>query len=80
MEWRPIGSAPRDGTAVLLTVNGLTLPGYWREQDEDAVRLDRAAGGWFGWTPIWVSEFALAAPTHWMPLPAPPGQPLPGGE
>lgn len=58
-EWRPIDTAPRDGTQVLLTGVGLDrwistgrwVNGHWYDDD---------GPGW------------LANVTHWMPLPAPP--------
>lgn len=64
-EWRPIETAPRDGTEVLgygtLHVNGVDdgeTPGihvtFWRECCWYSIAL----GGW--------------EPSHWMPLPPPP--------
>jgi hypothetical protein len=63
--WRPIETAPKDGTAVLLFrqldgSDGYWLVGWWQEAD----------AGWF-----WGSHKLLReamAPTHWMPLPTPP--------
>lgn len=76
-EWRPIGTAPKDGSFVLLCMPGERQPvmGYWE------------AWGWHYWTGENVSLEGFgdgwgvvdrrfpepAGPTHWMPLP-----PLPG--
>jgi hypothetical protein len=62
--WRPIETAPTDGTNVLLW-----WP-FWCK--------GRPTIGWFGYHGIqqWVAPEALEGdgdgPTHWMPLPSPP--------
>jgi hypothetical protein len=62
--WRPIATAPTDGTNVLLW-----WP-FWCK--------NRPTIGWFGYKGIqqWIAPEALEGdgdgPTHWMPLPAPP--------
>lgn len=59
-EWQPIETAPRDGTDVLLYLDGRMpcVAGYFRD----------------GWYSFDAPEKALGffAPTHWMPLPSPP--------
>jgi len=68
MEWQPIETAPRDGTPVLIWLDdeGFCVKGIWRRPpgcDE------------FMW---WIPEMDAGGfhePSHWMPLPAPPGQP-----
>lgn len=57
--WRPIESAPRDGSAVLLFHH---MPGRG-----DYVWLDK----WDGQDRAWMTA-PRAAPTHWMPVPPPP--------
>lgn len=57
-EWRPIESAPRDGTPVI--VSGLVCgrgPGRWLERNASYLN-----GFWYG-------EYSaqLSPPTHWMP-------------
>jgi hypothetical protein len=63
-EWRPIETAPKDGSDVLL---------YCRcQHDGRAYAPDRNVGWWepaAGW---WHARDGLIEPTHWMPLPAPP--------
>lgn len=59
-EWRPIESAPRDGTPIL----GF-MPSYYQGKGGQSVIL------WLHGK--WMDNRAWATiPTHWMPLPAPP--------
>jgi hypothetical protein len=64
--WQPIGTAPRDGTLILIwpSKRSRNLAGvdtaYWHQPGNPS-----AVG-------FWVSRYA-ARPTHWMPLPDPPG-------
>ena len=71
-EWRPIKTAPKDGTIVLVypgTWKGMTAsPARW-DEDKFAKRI----------RPFWyrIDAFARAdsrgnQPTHWMPMPQPP--------
>ena len=65
-DWQPIETAPKDGTHVLLgwaVGVGLVLSGYWPD--------------WRGrkaWVTCVGQYQGSAAPTHWMPLPPPPGE------
>lgn len=68
MEWQPIETAPKDGTAILIWdtyVHDLSMPvvGSWVENTD--------YGGEFEWE-HWKSGGVLYNPTHWMPLPTPP--------
>ena len=57
--WRPISTAPRDGTEVLADTSGLGLVVvYW---DDDESQWGTGLG-----------YLERGAPTHWMPLPPPP--------
>lgn len=69
-EWQPIETAPRDGSEILLWVGRA-----WNG------RLPFVGSYWFGneTKGFWMNEFYNGgqvpnfAPTHWRPLPAPPG-------
>jgi hypothetical protein len=70
-DWRPIETAPKDGTWVLLyQADGLTLPvsmgNYYREEErgEDGRFL---SGGWLLFEVDGLPSYG--DPTHWMPLP-----------
>ncbi len=65
--WRPIETAPKDGTRVLV----------WRPRESgdhiahagvDHWRDDNAGGG----SGSWYRSRRYQQPTHWMPLPTPP--------
>lgn len=63
-EWKPIETAPKDGSAVLLWADVKTWTG-----EEVPVT------GWFTIGSCkWVSHGDWLKPTHWMPLPAPPAK------
>lgn len=70
-EWRPIETAPKDGTRVLLAkfvghpVHPTAL--WW-------ATLGHWSAKWNNWNDN-VEPAGLAGPTHWMPLPAPASQP-----
>jgi len=78
-EWRPISTAPKDGTTIMVfkftppawSVIGLA---FWFGQG--------AISGWMSYgLPVLDGEpqtLGLAHPTHWMPLPAPPVSPAQG--
>jgi hypothetical protein len=60
--WRPIGSAPKDGTEILALCRAPARTGAYYE----AVRYLSDA-------PCWVTrEGWMRDPTHWMPLPPEP--------
>jgi hypothetical protein len=60
-EWQPIKSAPKDRSAILL-------------YEDENTGLGTFVGYFTGvqWLPLTGSSLWEAAPTHWMPLPAPP--------
>lgn len=63
-EWQPISTAPRDGSDILA---------YQRVADKDRIltmRYDRT-GKTFCTN---VHSFVAFDPSHWMPLPKPPGE------
>ena len=63
--WQPIETADKKADVLLLYLDGSgVLPGYW--DDERNCWLACETSGLYGG--MW-----HATPTHWMPLPAPPG-------
>lgn len=67
-DWRPIETAPRDGSKILLVYMSerggpVYQIGYWH----NATSRDGITG--------WYGLGGLAGGTHWMPLPAPPEEP-----
>ena len=74
-EWKPIETAPKDGTVVLLFVGrGVMIDftrtayvGSWREGGVGEPQQD-----YIGWRALCCGRWH--APTHWQPLPAPPEQ------
>ena len=68
--WQPIETAPKDGTRIIVAkqsgyVMAWASSAYWFErQYKDREKYS-------GWTDGFDT---LATPTHWMPLPAPPGE------
>ena len=75
--WRGIGSAPKDGTVVLLykqnerMVGEYTLAGYWGEWAGLCDGWIACAGKPLGYYSN-CAESSQGYPTHWQPLPAPP--------
>lgn len=66
-DWKPIDTAPRDGTAILVFVPskfdaGSVLPAAWADDDEE----------WQTVGCVYPDESYDVHPTHWMPIPAPP--------
>jgi hypothetical protein len=67
MEWQLIETAPKDGTSVLLS-DGKKITLAWFEEYgvfTDLLDIDED-------TQEYVPQPLSFAPTHWMPLPAPP--------
>jgi len=67
MNWQPMKTAPKDGTSILLFIEGQAIEGHWPDDS------------WNEWSVAWVSSHGCGccassneAPTHWMPLPAKP--------
>lgn len=80
--WQPIETAPKDGTAILLTNGKDVAEGHWffeeggttehRDLDGRYIGQTESDGydGWMDWDGGMQPD-----PTHWMPLPAPPEVP-----
>lgn len=60
MEWQPIETAPRDGTPILVAVEG------------GRFYADKAEWTASGWAYPCHNHGPEISPTHWMPLPPPP--------
>ncbi len=64
-DWRPIESAPKDGTEFLAYRNGRIAECYRVQRDDCEMYC-------FGGTSASVGLFPHSKPTHWMPLPPAP--------
>jgi hypothetical protein len=75
-EWKPIETAPKDGTAVLLYGPDLPTPVVATLKMHELVRSYPSKGFGRSVTFKWhdtVRGFEVyPPPTHWMPLPSPP--------
>lgn len=78
MQWRPIATAPKDGTEILLNSaenayydGGVAICGYY----DGPVIAKYTGRGCTGWVTQDKLDLAFESTTHWMPLPpAPPAQ------
>ena len=70
MDWQPIETAPKDGTAVLVSEGRFCSCVEWNEEFD-----------WWAVDDNKLGPFRLrgAAPTHWQPLPNPPKEQSAGG-
>jgi hypothetical protein len=66
--WRPIESAPKDGTPVDLWVDGRR----WTNMEWNSTSPCNPYGAWKPEGASWEEELSCLNPTHWMPLPEPP--------
>ena len=60
-DWRPIETAPKDGTPILIARGGEVDGALWNPETD---RWDTIGPSNIGLVPDW--------PTHWQPLPEPP--------
>ena len=58
MEWKPIETAPKDESRILLYEKGSMCVGHWWNNYD-------------GWA---LKVLCIDNPTHWMPLPEPPSE------
>jgi hypothetical protein len=67
-DWRPIATAPRDGTWILAHSKSLrhVIVKYSQRpaNHEPHQRTD--------WRVVWDADYLASEPTHWMPLPPSP--------
>lgn len=69
--WRTIDSAPRDGSTVLLLIDGVAHEGVYDGPSDGALYSGRpSAYNWFSSASC--STYSDHFVTHWMPLPEPP--------
>ena len=70
LRWRPIGSAPKDGTEVVLC----GIVGIYKPSDPIDEKYDFAIAGWNqnNWIIHSNEDVIFYNPTHWMPIPEPP--------
>jgi|688.fasta_scaffold191249_7 hypothetical protein len=76
-DWQPIETAPKDGTRIIVGkesgyVMAWASSAYWFNREPCRHSPACKPGTHVGWTDGFDT---LSAPTHWMPLPAPPVQP-----
>lgn len=77
--WRPIETAPRDGTEVLLLVDDVTHHGDWQGPSDGSIySRSKSTTNWFSLS--CGSSLYDTQVTHWMPLPASPLPLVVGGE
>ena len=67
-QWRPIETAPKDGTEIILSREARVTSGLWFDMGGD----DEGAEGWSGWVSQDGGFSEEHPPTNWMPLPEPP--------
>lgn len=70
-DWRPIESAPRDGTAIL----GIDMNDSKKPQTTVQWEPRWTGGRWYLVVEGENAESGAWTPTHWQPLPKPPGSP-----
>lgn len=72
-EWRPIETAPRDGTHILMYSADAMLPrmflAFWSLYPSEYMQANGIDGEW---SYTWEAQEVEVEPTHWMPLPEPP--------
>lgn len=81
MEWKPINSAPKDGTEIIIGFENqgdmFVHVAWWRDVDENLELLgwEKEDTGWWSYTRNSMVQEKLDAdksPAFWMPLPEPP--------
>lgn len=71
-QWRPIETAPRDGTFILVALTGRedgaeVVEAYWPKDADDWWLASTSPGDWIGDA---IHEVMHGTITHWMPLPS----------
>lgn len=76
MDWKPIESAPKDGTAVLIS-DGICLPDVATWEKARPERVDSGGTRWLARPEGWfnIQRSRILTPTIWMHIPALPEPP-----
>ncbi len=69
LDWRPIDTAPKDGTEILVAHNGAVSAAFWVDTTTYTDEEVLVNGYWSVHVTTHCDETRL---THWMPLPEPP--------
>ena len=69
--WQPIETAPKDGTEILVCEVTRTTP--FMQVVQWQTYTAREGGDWFILCGLAADPDLYFTPTHWMPLPTPPG-------
>ncbi len=81
MEWQPIETAPRDGTEIIV---GVDIASVWIVRNARFVKAtnwtpqepDDVDGWWAQRNSVTQEHLdGIYEPTHWLPMPDPPGNP-----
>lgn len=68
MEWRDMESAPKDGSEVLIAVNGRPLISHYRVSEH--IVNGKSSSRFEGWFMPFAYSFSdPPEPTHWSPIP-----------
>ena len=77
--WRPIETAPKDGTDIMLSNGDVVTEGHWMHDEGGTTEYRDSDGRWIGQDDRdgfdgWIDWHGgmIPEPTHWQPLPAPP--------
>ena len=73
-DWKPIETAPKDGTEILaVEVSGhVPTVTIWGRSDFAVVHWDEIAGAWRDCSDLGAAGLDPFEPQYWMPLPEPP--------
>jgi hypothetical protein len=81
MDWKPIETAPKDGTRFWGKIDDDAIAMLWHEEFKEFVSSWRQMTMAPGYTVDGKSSKnhspEIHCPTHWMPLPTPPKEPTP---
>lgn len=78
-KWKPIETAPKDGTRILLWFpnDAVAVSGLWYKYPEEREGPHVFSESFFDWSvdnDLIIMDDLNKYPTHWMPLPEPPNE------